>query len=229
MKLLTKPWFYIPLSIFTITLAIFSAIELVDKNKKSAPKIQADIGQIYDNKYFNDFLGWEFTIPEGYNTIPDQVRDARIKKGSGQNFDPNSSIKLLGIRNTENESITLTSNLDVRSYFPDITNSEDYFDLTKGLLSNQFQNTTTTFNLTQDKTQIEGIEFDLADIEYKKNNESFYWQKMYFRFYKEYILTITLSSDNIPDLNVLSKSLEDSKFKKKSTVHNSKYNQAGRN
>ena len=220
MKLLTKPWFYIPLSILTITLTVFSTIDLIKKNKKSVPIIQADPGQIIDNKYVNNYLGWEFTIPEGYDTIPAQLRDARIKKGSGQNSDSNSSIKLLGIRNTQIESITLTSNLDVRRYFPDIKNPEDYYDLTKELLRNQFRNTTTTFTLTQGKTKIEGIEFNLAEMEYKKNGNSFYWQRVYFKLYKEYILTITLSSDNFAYSSVLSNRLKESKFNRKSTVHN---------
>lgn len=220
MKILTKPWFYIPLSILTITLAVFSTIDLVKKNKKSVPKIQADFGRIIENKYINNYLGWEFTIPEGYDTIPNHTRDSRIKKGAGKNFDAKSAVKLLGIKNKENESSKLTSSLDIRSYFPEIKNAADYFDLTKELLEKQFQKSESTFNMTKHKTQIDGVDFNLVELEYKKNNKLFYLQRMYFKLYEDYILTISLSSDNITDFDILVKNLTESKFIKKSSVHN---------
>jgi len=194
MKLLTNPWFYIPLSIVTVTLATMSAIELVKKNKKSIPTELADSGQIIDSLYTNDFLGWQFVIPKGYGILSSKLREDRIKKASRGNYDPNSSIKLLGLKSRENESSSLTNSLDVRSYFPEIEKPNDWFNMAKELLDKQLKNSGTAINGTKAKLLIDETNFEIADFTFTQNNNLIYHQKMIFKSYEDYILTRTSSS-----------------------------------
>ena len=212
MKLLTNPWFYIPLSIVTLTLATMSAIELVKKNKKSIPTELADSGQIIDSLYTNDYLGWQFIIPKGYGILSSKLREDRIKKAYGGNYDSNSSIKLLGLKSRENESSSLTSSLDIRSYFPEIEKPDDWFNMAKELLDKQLKNSGTAINGTKAKLIIDETNFEIADFTFTQNNNLIYHQKMIFKFYEDYILTITISSDNQDDLTELFKHLKKSKF-----------------
>ena len=212
MKLLTKPWFYIPLSIVSVTLATLSTIDLVKKNKKTIPTEIADLGQITDSLYTNSYLGWQFVIPEGYEILSNKLRDEGIKKILNGNYDSNSSIKLLGLKSRENKSNFLTSSLDIRSYFPDIKKTNDWYNIIKELLTKQLKNSGTTINVTKAKLIIDEVNFEIVDFTYKQNNKFVYHQKMIFKFYEDYILTITISSDNQDDLIELFEHLKKSKF-----------------
>lgn len=212
MKLFTSPWFYIPLSIVTMTLAILSAIELVEKNKKSIPTELADPGQIIDSLYTNDYLGWQFVIPDGYRILSNKLREDQIKKTSIGNYDSNSSIQLLGIKSRENESSSLTSTLDIRGYFPDIKEPNDWFNMAKELLDKQLKNSGKVINGTVSKIVIDEINFEIADFTLTQNNNLIYHQKMIYKFYDDYIFSIAIGSDNQDHLTELFKQLKKSKF-----------------
>ena len=213
MKLLKNPWFYIPLSIVTMTLATISAIDIVKNNKISIPAELADSGNIIDSLYTNDYLGWQFVIPAGYEILSGKIRDERIKESYKENYDSNSSIKLLGLKGWENKSSTLISSLDIRSYFPNIKNTDDWYKLAKELLDKQLKNSGTTIDETKTKIIIDEVDFESADFTYTQNNKLIYRQKMIFKLYKDYILTITIGSDNQDDLFELYEHLKRSEFK----------------
>ena len=171
MKLLKNPWFYIPLSIVTMTLATLSAIDIVKNNKKIKPTELADTGKIIDSLYTNDYLGWQFVIPAGFEILSGNLRDERIKETYKENYDSNSSIKLLGLKGLENKSSTLTSSLDIRSYFPDIKKTDDWYNLAKELLDKQLKNSGTTIDGKRAKITIDEVNLEFAHFIYTQNNK----------------------------------------------------------
>jgi hypothetical protein len=212
MKILLKPWFLIPFCIITLALATNSFLDLVKKHKKSSLVTTIDKGQITDHIYHNKFLGWEFVIPEGYESISDDLRDEKLKNESNGKFDSNSSVKLIGLKKKEHQTSTITSSIDIRSFFPNIKNSDDFYNLAKDLIDQKVKDTETLIKANKTNIIIDKLNFEMADFIYFKHNNITYYQKMIYYFSDEYLLTITIGSDNQNDLNELFENLKKSTF-----------------
>ncbi|MHC1705048.1 MAG: hypothetical protein AB9846_14150 [Tenuifilaceae bacterium] len=203
------------LLLISVLIVISAFYDLVNKHRNILPAEIADSGFISDSVYVNNYLGWEFEIPRDYETISNELRDKISNEVSNGKFDAKGTIKLLGIKKKTNKSSALTSTLDIRGYFPEIENPEEWYVITKDLLEKQLKNSGTTIELTKNKIQIDSITFEIADISYKKGNDLVYHQKMIFKFLNEYILTISIGADNVSDFEILFDNLKKTKFKNK--------------
>lgn len=217
-SLVKKPLIFIPLLIVTISMSVFAFVDIVNRHKAPIlPDEIADRGHFEGNLYTNNYLGWQFVIPNQFDTISDQTRHRNVSKVAKDNnmiFDTNGTIRLLGIKKKNNKSSTLTSSLDIRSFFPDLKNIDDWFRGTKKLIDKKIENSGAVVNMTRNKIKIDQATFDVADFSYSKNNAVIYHQKMFVMFSKEYALTITIGAENSTDFATLINGLKKSKFKK---------------
>jgi hypothetical protein len=204
--------FYLPIFIICLSIGLIVFYDCNGKNNKLLVNI--DSGSIKDSIYSNDFLGWSIKIPSRFDTIPATTREEIIKKISKDNYDSNGTIKLLGIKKIDNKSTSLVSTLDIKSYYPDYTKPNDWYKVTEDLLNKQLKSNGFTFDFKKSQTDINRITFYSADITFFKESKKCYHQYMIFRFLKDYVLTITIGSDNDKDFKLLFDNLKNSKFKK---------------
>ena len=113
-----------------LVLLNYDFVKKIITKKEISTNVENYKGIIKDSVYYNEYLDWTFTIPTGYNLIPENDLQKKQEKGSKyfdqSSNDKNSQIRLLNI---SNGLIDFTSNLNPKVYFPNITTEDKYIQL----------------------------------------------------------------------------------------------------
>lgn len=198
--------------VFLLTLFIFACQS--DPSEDKNEKIEE--GEIVDNTYKNDDIGWTIKIPEGFKLIPaeeirrqNEIGREALASGTGENLEEIDIIPLVAFRKD-------IFNMLISSLEPIKSDTFNFQKNQKKMIGMAYE-TMTKLGIMVDSTsyeeEIDGLNFKVTRFEaYQESGNLMLTQLLYARRIKDFVIGININFNKEENREIMLETLKKSTF-----------------